>query len=144
MKDFCETEKTSLQKWSNFQLPHRYKKIGWAVVILTLILMLGKKFVDEPEWVKPVLRNVMLLGLLMVSIAKEKIEDEFMVSLRAMSYRLAFIFGVIYTVVQPYIDYAVGYLIEGKGEFERGSFQVIIFMLLIQVMFFYVLKKSTK
>ena len=76
MSDFCTTERNKLHRWGRFQLPNVYKKVGWSIVASAFALMIAKGFFDEPTWVKPVLRNLMILGFLMVSISKEKIEDE--------------------------------------------------------------------
>ena len=143
MSDFCESEKRRFDKMNKFQLPHRFKKIGWSVVLIAFLLMIAKKFVDEPSWVKPVLRNVFVLGMLIVSLAKEKIEDELIKNIRAQSFRLAFIFGVIYSIVLPYLDYGIEYLMDSKtATLNFDYFQIIISMLLVQIAFFYSLKRS--
>ncbi|UJH68318.1 hypothetical protein [Allomuricauda sp. SCSIO 65647] len=144
MKEFCESEVAKLRRWGNFQLSNRYKKIGWIIVIAAFLLMVANKFVDGPEWVKPIMHNLMILGFLIVSISKEKVEDELMVSLRGLSYRLAFIMGVLYTLIQPYVEYGVNYLVNGKAEMSTSYFQVILFILLIQIMFFNMLKRAMK
>jgi hypothetical protein len=142
MSNFCESEKKRLDKLNKFQLSNKFKRIGWTVVVIAFVLMIAKKFVDVPVWVKPILTNVMILGFLLVSLAKEKVEDELIVQLRSQSYRLAFVLGVVYSLVQPYIEYAVDYLIDGKDVSNGFSyFQVLIFMLIIQVMFFEQLKR---
>jgi hypothetical protein len=85
----------------------------------------------------------MIVGLLIISISREKIEDELIESLRSKSYALAFIIGVIYTMLQPVVNYVVDLML-GKQE-EVGNiyyFEVLLFMLLIQVMFFEVLKRN--
>lgn len=111
----------------------------------TFALMIAKKFVDEPTWVKPLLRNVMILGFLIVSISKEKIEDELMANLRSISYRLAIIIGVLYAMVQPYVTYAIETLIDPEGaKFDNSYFQVLLYILLVQIMFFAALKRSMK
>lgn len=142
-ESFCDTERKRLDKMNKFQLPHRFKRIGWGVVIVAFLLMIAKKFVDEPSWVKPVLTNLMIVGFLLISLAKEKLEDELIEKLRAQSYRLAFIFGVVYSLVQPYIEYGVDYLLnQEKPEIGFSYFQVLIFMLLVQIMFFINLKRQ--
>lgn len=144
MRDNCEWERNKLQRWGKFQLPNAYKKIGWGIIIGTFLLMIAKKFVEEPTWVKPVLRNIMLLGFLMVSISKEKIEDELMASLRATSYRLALIIGVLYALVQPYVTYAIESLLDpGNAELDNGYFQVLLYILLVQILFFNALKRNS-
>ena len=142
-ESFCESERKRLDKMNKFQLPHRFKRIGWIVVILAFALMIAKKFVDEPSWVKPVLTNLMIVGFLLISLAKEKMEDELIDKLRAQSYRLAFILGVVYSLVQPYVEYSVDSLLnQEKAEMGFSYFQVLIFMLLVQIMFFTNLKRQ--
>lgn len=137
MSDFCESERKRLDKLNNFQLPNQYKKIGWYFVLFIFLLMIAKKFVEEPSWVKPVLRNCMIVGFLIISLAKEKVEDELLVKLRAQSYRLAFVFGVIYSLVQPYIELGVDTLLNSdQASMGFSYFQTLIFMLVVQIGFF--------
>ncbi|MFY0604422.1 MAG: hypothetical protein JXQ93_10755 [Flavobacteriaceae bacterium] len=144
-ESYCEKERSKLEKLNKFQLSNKFKKIGWSVVAIAFVLMIAKKFVDEPVWVKPVLNNIFILGLLLVSLAKEKIEDEYIDSLRSQSYRLAFVIGVIYSIVQPLVEYVVDYLIGGDDATMGFSyFQVLIFMLIVQIMFFYQLKRYNR
>ena len=145
MGEFCESERTRIERWGKFQLPNSYKKIGWGVVIVSFLLMITKLFFDEPKWVKPLLRNTMLLGLLIVSVSKEKIEDELMASLRSISYRLAIIIGVLYATVLPYILSGILLLIAPDwAEMDTSYFEVLLYMLFVQIMFFNVLKRSMK
>lgn len=143
MSNLCESEKRRLDKMNKFQLSHQFKKIGWSIVIVAFMLMIAKKFIDEPSWVKPVLKNIMIFGLLLVSLAKEKIEDEMIEKLRAQSYRLAFIIGVFYSFVLPYIGYAVDYFM-GKEDLKLDNdyFTIMLSMLFVQIMFFSVFKRA--
>ena len=144
MKNICESERNKLQRLGKFQLSNNYKKIGWSIVIGVFLLMIVKRFVDEPTWVKPVLRNAMILGFLIVSISKEKIEDELMASLRATSYRVALIIGVLYALVQPYVSYAIETLLDpNNAAIDQGYFQVLLYILLVQIMFFNALKRTS-
>tara|TARA_R110001583_G_scaffold193115_1_gene360783 strand:- start:4172 stop:4618 length:447 start_codon:yes stop_codon:yes gene_type:complete len=145
LKSIQECERTKLERFLNkFQLPHLFKKVGFGVVILSFILLTVIKFTNnEPLWMRPFLKHAMIVGLLIMSISREKIEDELIESLRSKSYALAFIIGVIYTMLQPVVNYVVD-LILGKQE-EVGNiyyFEVLLFMLLIQVLFFEVLKRN--
>ena len=144
MGEFCEKEQRRLDKMNKFQLSNRFKRIGWVVVLVAFLLMIAKRFVDEPTWVKPVLTNMMIIGFLLISLAKETIEDELIVKLRAQSYRLAFVFGVLYSLVQPYVEYGVEYLIKSnEANISFSYFQVLIFMLVIQIMFFEQMKRMS-
>lgn len=136
----CETNK--LNKSYAFQLSHRFKKIGYYVAFGTFGLMIAKKFIDEPEWVKSALRVLLLIGMLIISMSKDKVEDEFIDSLRSKSYRLAFIMGVLYALIQPLINFAVSSLLAKEASLSGFDyFQVLFFMLLVQLMMFWQLKK---
>ncbi|MCF7561403.1 hypothetical protein L3X39_12210 [Sabulilitoribacter multivorans] len=145
LKSIQECERTKLEKFlSKFQLPHIYKKIGIGTVVLSFILLTVIKFTDnEPSWMRLSLKHLMIVGLLVISISREKIEDELIESLRSKSYALAFIIGVIYTMLQPAVNYVADLIIDSQEEIGNiYYFEVLLFMLLIQVMFFEVLKRN--
>lgn len=144
-ESICEKERSHIEKMNKFQLPNRYKKIGLYGAFFIFGLMIAKKFFDEPLWVKPVLRGLLLGFMLLISLAKDKVEDEFIDSLRSQSYRLAFILAIVYSLVQPFINYGVGILFDSSEKLEGFSyFQVLFFMLLVQLMVFYQLKRYNK
>jgi len=145
LKDTEKCERTKLEQFlSKVQLSNSYKKIGFLITVLSFVVMIAFKFIDdEPLWIKQILKQAMIIGLLIISLSKERIEDELIESLRSKSYALAFIIGVGYTMLQPLANYIVD-LILGKQDSptEIGYVQVILFMLLIQVGFFEVLKRN--
>jgi Na+-transporting methylmalonyl-CoA/oxaloacetate decarboxylase beta subunit len=137
-----ERERSQLEKMNKFQLNHQYKKVGFIIAIGTFIIMISMKYFEEPTWVKPVLHGVLLIGLLLISLSKEKIEDELIDSLRSQSYRLAFILAIVYSLVQPLVNYGVGTLLNQDDELQGFSyFQVLFFMLIVQLLYFWKLKK---
>ena len=141
----CERERTYLEKMNKFLLPKKFKTIGYYIAFGVFTLMILKKFVDEPLWVKPLLRKGLLFGMLLISISKDNIEDEFIESLRSQSYRLAFIMGVVYSLIQPVINYIVGSVIDSNETFNDFSyFEVLFFMLLVQLMMFWQLKRMNR
>ena len=87
----------------------------------------------------------MKVSALIISLSKEKVEDEFIDSLRSQSYRLAFVMAIVYSLVQPLINYGVGTLLNQDDELQGFSyFQVLFFMLIVQLMFFWQLKRMNK
>ncbi|WP_299048938.1 hypothetical protein [uncultured Polaribacter sp.] len=141
----CEREKSYIEKMNKFQLKHQYKKVGFIISFTAFGLMIVKKFFDEPDWVKPFLSGVLLVGLLFISLAKEKIEDEFIDSLRSQSYRIAFVLVILYALIQPFINYGVGLLFDEKETLESlNYFQILFYMLIVQLMVFWQLKKLNK
>lgn len=144
-QSICERERSQLEKMNKFQLNYRYKKIGLIIAISGFVLLLGRKFVDNSEWIRPVIQAFLLVGLLIISLSKSKEEDEFIDSLRSQSYRLAFLLAIVYSLVQPLINYGVGLLFD-ENETLKGFnyFQVLFFMLIVQLMFFWQLKRMNR
>lgn len=138
-------ERTKLEQFLNkVQLPHWYKKIGVVILILSFITLLILKFInDVPLWFGIGLKHLMLIALLLISLSREKVEDEMIETLRSKSYALAFIIGVGYSLLQTIANYFVD-LFLGRYDFSNdlGHIQVLLFMLLIQVGFFELLKRT--
>jgi len=141
----CERERNQLEKLNKFQLGNQYKKIGYIIAIGSFVLMIARKYIEDSDWLKPVLHGVLLIGLLVISLSKEKLEDEFIDSLRSQSYRLAFIMAIVYSLVQPLVNYGVAVLFDQDDKLQGFSyFQVLFFMLIVQLMFFWQLKRMNK
>lgn len=144
-QSICERERSQLEKMNKFQLGYQYKKIGLIIAIAAFTLMIGRKFIDNTEWVRPILQAVLLVGLLIISLSKSKEEDEFIDSLRSQSYRLAFLIAIVYSLVQPLINYGVGILFDENETLQGFNyFQVLFFMLIVQLMFFWQLKRMNR
>ena len=139
----CERERIQLEKMNKFQLGNPYKKVGFTVTITSFVLMIAIKYIDNPVWLKPFLHGILLIGLLLISVSKEKIEDEYIDSLRSQSYRLAFILAIVYALLQPIVNVVVSYVLQQDNEYESFNyFQVLFFMLIVQLLFFWKLKKQ--
>ena len=144
-QSICERESSQLSKMNKFQLGNQFKKVGITIAITAFLLMIGRKYIENSEWVRPILHGVLLIGLLVISLSKEKLEDEFLDSLRSQSYRLAFILAIVYSLVQPVINYAVAVLFHQDDELQGFSyFQVLFFMLIVQLMMFWQLKRMNR
>lgn len=141
-QSLCERERSNIAKMNKFQLANKFKKVGLSVALAAFGFMIVLGYFEEPNWVKPILHGILLVGLLVISVSKEKEEDEFIDSLRSQSYRLAFLLAIVYALVQPIINYSVSYLFHQNDEIEGFNyFQVLFFMLIVQLMFFYKLRK---
>ncbi|MDB9720817.1 hypothetical protein OAA67_02960 [Winogradskyella sp.] len=144
-KEIINCEQRKFQKLIKFRLPHRFMSIGIAVVLLAIAFMFVRAFTidGETEWLKQFLQKTLLVGMLIMSLSKDKIEDEMTLSLRAQSYAVAFVIGVIYALVMPYVEFGVSNAVHSGGEAfkDLGDFQVLLFMLMIQLMFYHNLKR---
>lgn len=81
--------------------------------------------------------------MLILSISKDKVEDEMTIVLRAQSFAIAFVIGVMYALIMHYIDYGVSSALKPEAQVFKnlGDFQVLLFMLMIQLMFYHNLKR---
>ena len=145
LKSVQECERKGAQRLLNFKLPHYYKRFGWIAFFLALVILLSTKFIaGDFELLKDILRRLMLGFLFVVVLAREKIEDERIQAFRARSFSLAFLIGVIYTLIQPLINWIAFKIVKPeKAAFEDlGDFQILWMMLVVYLMFFYILKRQ--
>jgi len=142
---FIECERKGFEKLIHFRLPHYFYKIGMLIVSLAIIMMFVRAFAldGSQEVLKEVLRKVFLVGMLLMSIAKDKVEDEMVVKLRMQSYTYAFVAGVLYALIMPFIEYGVSNALKPEGEafHDIGDFQLLLFILMIQLLCFHTLKR---
>jgi hypothetical protein len=144
-QSICERERSHLEKMNKFQLGSQFKRVGYIIALGTFVLMILRKYIEDSEWTRSILHGTLLMGLLLISVSKEKIEDEFIETLRSQSYRLAFILAIVYALVQPLINFGVASLLNQDDELHGVSyFQVLFFMLIVQLLFFWKLKRTNK
>ncbi len=140
-KKIIDCERNRFYKLINFRLPHKFMGIGIAIVLISIIAMFIRAFAMEgdTEWLKTISKQGLLVGMLLMSIAKDKEEDEMTVTLRSQSYAIAFVLAVLYALVLPYVEFGVSNVVHSGGEAfkELGDFQVLTFMLMIQLMFYH-------
>jgi hypothetical protein len=119
------------------------KRIGATIATISFVSLFINKFTVDVELIREICKYGMLIGLLIVSISKEKIEDEFIIQLRMQSYTFAFIAAVLMAFIQPFVNYAVDYAISGETVFkENGDFVILWMLLFCQVFYFELLKKT--
>ncbi|AXG71249.1 hypothetical protein KORDIASMS9_03506 [Kordia sp. SMS9] len=145
---FCEAEERRLKKIVNFGLPNHYKKIGIAIAVLSFLTLIILKItgVEISETLKFISKRVVLLGLLIVVLSREKVEDEMMLAIRGKALAGAFVGGAVYTLIYPAITYAAAVVMGNKTPklVDTGDFQILWFMLFMYLLFFYLIKKNLK
>ena len=145
MKKIMECEQRRFGKLVNFRLSSKFMNVGITIGAMSIVTMFVRAFAlgDDTEWLKLLLQKTLLIGLLIMSISKDKEEDEMVVALRSQSYAIAFVIGVLYALVMPYVEFGVDSVIASNvSEFKNlGDFQVLLFMLMIQLLFFHNLKR---
>ena len=89
-------------------------------------------------------KNGMLVGLLIVIISKEKIEDELISKIRGQAFSFAFVVGVIYAIIMPFTNYIADLIFKNKEALysDLGDFVVLWFMMVMYLAFFYLFKRT--
>ena len=143
LKSVIECERNNLQKFKKYQLPNAFKRVGFAITLLCFVGLLFNKFTIESDVWSVLGKYGITFGLLIVSVSKEKIEDELITKIRMTSYSFAFIFAVLWSYVNPFINYAADSIVGKEPAIlqQNGDFQILWMLLAIQVMFFHVFKK---
>lgn len=146
LKSIMECESRSLEKMKKYQLPNSFKKIGIIILILSFSALILNKLSLDHFNIKMAGKYGMLIGLLITSISKEKIEDELVSNLRMQSYAFAFITGVFLTLTNPLFAYIVNFFFEKQQAVFKGvgDWQILWILLSVQVFYFEFLRRMHK
>ena len=147
VKSFMEYERKSLEKMKKYQLPNWFKKIGIGLILISIVAFFVNKFSIENIDIKLISKYGILVGLLLISISKEKIEDELITSLRMQSYTFSFIAGVIITLLtNPIFNFIANFISQRQEENfqEVGDWEILWILLSVQVFYFEFLKRMNK
>ena len=147
-KTCLNDEHNRMYKILNFRLSNGYKKIGLFGAILIFLFLLGYKFIGSNSLiVKDVLRTLLLFFLLMASLSKDKLEDEYNRHIRFQSFVIGFVTATIYSILIPLVAIVLDFVITkitGDGNvsfYEISAFEVMFIMLGIQLLSFETLKR---
>lgn len=145
-KSFLDNEIKSLSKLKKLQLPNYFKKIGYVLFILSFLVLVTNQFIIQQLTITIMAKYGLLTGMLIYSVSKEKIEDELIIKLRMQSYTFAFVIAVVYTLIQPIVNYFFDFIIDdNKPNFENyGDFNILWFLLSIQLFYFEFTKRLHK
>jgi len=111
-------------------LPLYFKKISYSLftlAILLLILKLTGVLDTNPKLLKSISYNFILIGLLFLIITREKIEDELTLQLRVRSYAMAFISGIVFVIMEPWLNL----LFDSNFIIEKSISELMIFMFIM-------------
>jgi hypothetical protein len=79
--------------------------------------------------------NIFILGLLLIILTKEKVEDEMLMALRFKAMGFTFMSAVIFVMIEPLFNQ-----IEGSNRVSTSSYLVIA-MLIAHIIYFFILKR---
>ena len=99
-----DNEYNSLSKILNFRLPNGFRKFGIISACLILAFLIAYKFIGSDALImKDFLRSLILLFLLLASLSKDKLEDEYSRHIRYQSILIATVFTTVYAILIPII-----------------------------------------
>jgi dolichol kinase len=137
-----------INKFTDYQLPNQFKIVGLVIVIVSFLsiftsLKLYILDVKYHELFERIAFSGTVLGLLMISISKEKIEDELMTKIRTQSYHYAVIGTVLFYLTFPFINFIIMSIFSSMPKIE-GSKDVSVLgvLLMLQILTFKKLKKA--
>ncbi len=135
-----DSERNNVDKLKIFQLPNSAKKIGWVIACVAFVALF---LTIKDTLPKEIAKYSLLVGLLIVSISKEKIEDELIKNLRLRSFTFAFIFAVFIAILNPLFSYLANFVFTEQQEIFNGvgDWMILWLLLSIQVLYFEKLKR---
>jgi hypothetical protein len=137
-----------IDKFTGYQLPNKFKIVGLVVFIVSIlsivtslkIYILDDKYHDLFERIA---LSGMVLGTLIISISREKIEDELIAKIRMQSYHYAVLGTVLFHLAIPFVHFIIELLLSDMPTIE-GSKDVSVLgvLLMMQILTFRKLKKA--
>ena len=137
-----------INKIAGFQLPNKFKIVGLILFIVSIFLIISSLkiyFIDiiHQNLFERISLTGTVLGLLMISISKEKVEDELMAKIRAQSYNYAVIGTVLFYLTIPFINFIIVSIFSSPTKIEGSSdVSVLGVLLFMQIITFRKLKKA--
>ncbi len=108
--------------------------LGFSFVGLTLldIISLGKEVEGT------IFKEFLLVGLLLLAISKGRAEDELTLRIRLQSFTAAFIFGLVYVIANPFVNF----LFDGEFVSDIKVMQLLVAMFVFYFIVFYTIKRK--
>jgi len=136
-----------INKITGFQLPNKFKIVGLVVFIVSMILSILLDIYLENDKYQDLFKRIAIstavIGLLVISISKEKIEDELILKLRMQSYNYAVIGAVIVYLTMPFINLAIVASFSSIPKMDGSKdVSVLAALLTFQILAFRRLKKA--
>jgi hypothetical protein len=137
-----------IDKFTGYQLPNKFKIVGLVLFITSILsiitsLKLYMLDIKYHELFERIALSGSVLGLLIISISREKIEDELITKIRMQSYNYAVIVTVLIYLILPFIHFTIESIFSSMSKIE-GSKDVSVLgvLLMSQIFTFRKLKKA--
>ena len=137
-----------IDKFTGYQLSNKFKIVGLVLFITSILsiitsLKLYMLDIKYHELFERIALSVSVIGLLIISISREKIEDELIAKIRMQSYQYAGLGTVLFYLAIPFVHFIIELLLSDKPTIE-GSKDVSVLgvLLMMQILTFRKLKKA--
>jgi len=124
-------------------LPSYFRWIGVLIIILPILVLIIAKlanielFTSHKEIAKIFCGDFIILGLFLIALTKDKIEDELTLLIRVKAMAISFIITIAYVILQPVFD-----LIWGDEIVELKGQKIMIGMLFVYLGYFFIQKRK--
>ncbi|SHL65570.1 hypothetical protein [Flavobacterium xanthum] len=147
LKSKQERDIEKINKFTGYQLSNKFKIIGLGLSIISLVsIVMNAAYLENTKYYylfDRIALTTMVLGFLVISLSKEKIEDELIAQIRMQSFNYAVIGTVIIYLTMPFINYILYFKSLLGGEIEGSKDVAVLGLLLtIQILTFRKLKKA--
>lgn len=141
-----EDDIAKIDKFTNFLLPNKFKRIGFILFILAFISYFAVGvYVESNNYylIQNIAHTIAILSLLMIAISKEKVEDELIAKIRMQSYHYAVIGTVIVHFYMFFVPSILTLLFSSTQTIqENNDIFVLVCLLVIKIVTFKKLKKA--
>lgn len=147
LKSKQEDHIDKINKFTGFQLPNKFKIVGLVMFIISIISNFLIAIYLETYTYHYLFERIALtgsvVGLLIISISKEKVEDELMAKIRMQSYNYAVIGTVLLYLIMPFVNYILYFSVISGNKIEGSKDVAVLGVLLsLQILTFRKLKKA--
>ena len=147
LKSKQEDDIDKINKFTGFQLPNKFKIVGLVLFITSILSVFTVTiYLDNSkhlDFIQRLAWTGSVLGLLIISISKEKIEDELMSKIRMQSYNYTVIGTVLFYLAIPFINYLILFIFSSSPKMEGNKdIPLLSIMLIMQILTFRKLKKA--
>lgn len=125
-------------------LPNYFKRVGLVFILLAaavfvyLIWAQPNATQQAKDLFKSTLESVFLAGILLIALARDRVEDEAKQLLRLKAMAIAFVFGMVYGIIDPFIA-----LLFRTSE-NHDARELVGTMLVFYLVIFYILKQRRR
>ena len=136
-----------IDKFTSYLLTNKFKIVGLVIFvfafILNFIIALCLENDTYQDLFQHLARSIAILGLLMIAISKEKVEDELIAKIRMQSYHYAVIGTVMIHFFVYFFPHVITLLLSGTPTIEESKdVSVLVCLLVIKIITFRKLKKA--